>query len=255
MHVSKFVFQIFFISTRTHLNNFYIPFNPIANESLNIVQLDQKWAKSFSLRQGNFTLPNGAVQLIDMLQRSDQFSWINHGVESHTPDISSHHLMVRIPLDDPKFSLVLMIPSTDIPSMLSEISPSQLTYYLKRLQLDEKQIRLTIPKFTIGGRFDFGPILAANNVTQFDLVKLSQNLTMPAEIKQVIQMSGEGMVESFWSRMYKNYYGWWSKERHVPEIVADRPFVYLVVGRYLDLNLKPAFETLAAGTYYGPSDL
>lgn len=224
---------------------------------LNIVQISQKWPKSFSnIGAHVFYSPVNATPT-EMIYKQDTFSWINHGPETYTPD-SKAHLLVRIPLEDPKYSIVLMVPAEEksVGEMLGEISPEQMTYYLKRLQLDEKEVRLTMPKLVINGTADFGPILEAAGLSSLELTRASANLSEPivvsGSLKQIVQMSNPGMVESTWSRLMANYYGWLGKGRVVEEIKVNRPFVYMLVGRYLDLNLMPAFDVLVAGSYYGP---
>ncbi len=225
---------------------------------LNIVQISQKWPKAFaSIGAHVFYSPANATPT-EMIYKQDAFSWINHGPETYTPD-SKAHLLVRLPLEDPKYSIVLMVPAEEksIGDMLGEINAEQLTYYLKRLQLEEKEVRLTMPKLEINGSADFGPILEAAGLGSMELSRASANLSEPivvsGSLKQIVQMTNYGMVETAWSRL-TSYYGWLGKARAVDEIKVNRPFAYMLVGRYLDLNLMPAFDVLVAGSYYGPNE-
>lgn len=246
---------------RTHLTTLKTPITPVANELLSIVQLTQKWAKPFSaIGKHLFKLPNGTSVPTEMLSRQDAFAWVNHGPESRTPDGSSH-LLLKLPFTDARYSLVLLLPSTssNVTRMLSELTPTQLTYYLKRLQLDEKtQVKVTLPRLPLSGTYHFGPLLETVNLSSFALTAISPNVTEPVVVggalKQIVEVNSEGMVESYWRGLAKGAYGWVAKERGPPvdALTLDRPFVYLLVGRYLDLNLKPAFEVLVAGTYNGP---
>lgn len=161
------------------------------------------------------------------------------------------HSIVRIPYLNDKFSLLLLLPHLDstIPEMMASLTPTQLQLYFKRLHIEAPSISLTIPKFTPFGDFDFRPILEEHNLVEFQLTSNSSAfLSFPQFIRVGKQQLGpqEGEVAIRESEQFDA-----QSDAHIQ---VNRPFVFLVIGKYIDLYHKPAFDVLIAGYYNGPEN-
>lgn len=161
------------------------------------------------------------------------------------------HSIVRIPYLNDKFSLVLLLPHLDstIPEMMASLTAKQLQLYFKRLHIETPSISLTIPKFTPFGDFDFRPILEEHNLVQYQLTSNSTAfLNFPQFIRVGKQHLGpqEGEVA-----IDESVHIDAQSDAHVQ---IDRPFVFLIIGKYIDLYNKPAFDVLIAGYYNGPEN-
>ncbi len=163
------------------------------------------------------------------------------------------HCLVRIPYLNDKFSLVLLLPHLDstVPEMMASLTPAQLQLYFKRLHIETTSLSLTMPKFTPLGDFDFRPVLEEHNLVNFHLTNNSTAmLNFPQFIRVGKQQLGPHEEEvAIDERFHFEELG--SSDDHVH---VNRPFVFLIIGKYIDLYHKPAFDVLIAGYYNGPEN-
>lgn len=168
------------------------------------------------------------------------------------------HTLIRVPYEDPKYSLILMLPdqSSNVGEMMKSFTPKKLDYYFKRLLIDEpinQKVVLTLPRFNLTSHLDFGPYLTAHNLSHFNLTRVSPSLTLPSSIHQYIQMSNLGVRGGPEKLILEARSDEQSSDVSINDFLPiNRPFAYMIIGSYVDLHHKPASEVLLAGYYNRP---
>lgn len=236
-----------------------LKFEPKADSLLNVVLFDQKWNHSFYRLDGrwNFYDRNGSVHQLEMIAKHDHFGTIEH----RDPNQNRSHLVIRIPYENTKYSLLILLPDirSNVTEMLNTLEPLQLDYYLKRLVAgeDQKHIVLTLPRFIFSGRYNLGPLLHANELDHFNLNRIDYNGSLrQTSFEQLIKIYNYGIVEEETKLSLEPR----SDDEQMPAdasiddfVSLNRPFVYLLVGKYIDLQRKPAFDILVSGIWNGPN--
>lgn len=242
---------------RDHLPNelYELDLQPVTPSFLNFIHFDLKLNRTFIQyrHQANFFTSTGDVVQVDTFMSDPaHFPIVLH--ESG----EKFHTLIRVPYEDLKYSLILMLPdqSSNVGEMLKSLTPKKLDYYFKRLLIDEpinQKVVLTLPKFNLTSHLDFGPYMATQNLSTFNLTRVSPSLTVPSSIHQYIQLSNLG-VKSGPEKLVLE-----ARSDDQPSDVSindflpiNRPFAYLILGSYVDLHHKPASEILLAGYYNKP---
>ena len=99
---------------------------------------------------------------------------------------------------------------------------------------------------------DFKPFLTSQNVTHFNLTRISPTLSLPSNVQQFVQVSNFGVREQE-KLVLEARYQYEPSDVNINDIFpVNRPFVYLILGKYVDLHHKPAFEIVISGYFNGP---
>ena len=223
-----------------------------SNSLLSLIDFRQEFAQRFSsIGKRNFY---GAKKWGMVTHKVDTlYSRGNYGKVHHVIGQGKQwHTLVRIPYMNTRFSLIIAIPygESSIQELLQSLTPKQFQHYLKRLHIEHSSITLTIPRFRLNGDFDFGPILKLQNLTQISLTSLNSTISIN-NCQQFVRVGGQKLEirSDVMSRSGDKDLDETQSDNFIP---VNRPFVYFIVGKYIDLYHKPAFETIIAGYFNGP---
>jgi len=221
------------------------------NELLNIVQFNQNWAQSFSTtgKQDFFPQTNSKSSPIKLeFQQSYGYFGGTLFPVKLTPRSTHNHTLLSIPFENAKYSLVLLLPdkNSSVPEMLSRLTAQQLANYMRKLQLNISKFELNMPRFNLSGMMDFTALLKKSNITEFSLARVANNISLPANLRQFINVAINNHNNSGMSKLVEK-----ERSRVFKSIQINRPFAYLVVGKHVDLHKKPGFEILIAGFFNG----